>query len=234
MWNPKQGPAKNNGGSESPDERESTTGSISLLIRKLRVGADQDAARDLYVKFFDQLVAKLRGRVNRKVQAVGDSEEAAQFSLAKVLNNIIEGRYPDLSNRESLWALMVHIGDLRTKQVWRAATADRRDVRRQQPHASSSEKSDFTPATFDPDSDSIPPSMLLEVEDMVEYLTERLSKVEYKDILIWELQGFTTAEIKVKLEAQLQRPVADSSLRRWRRLMRAELRANYPNEYPVD
>ena len=215
------------------DDSEST-GSISLLIKKLRTDADQEAAHDIYVKYFDQLVIRLRHRINRKVHSIGDSEDAAQFALAEVLNNILEGRYPDLANREGLWALMVHIGDMRTKQVWRMATADRRDVRRLKPlNSTPAQDSEVTPALFDPDCDSIPVPMLVEVEDMVGYLIQRFSKTEYKDILSWELQGYTAPEIKEKLEQQLQRHVADSSLRRWRRLMRAELRANYPGEFPA-
>lgn len=221
---------------ESDKSRSQTNGhpiagSISVLIDMLRNQADQDAAHNLYHRYFDQLVAKLRGRINRKVQAIADSEDAAQFAMSEVLSKIIQGRYPDLADRQSLWALMVHIGDRRTRQVWRDETAGVRDVQRLQALPTSTQSGNGLVA-FDPNCDSIPPEMLVEVEDMVVYLSQRLSKKEYYDILIWELQGYTPSEIKALLEEKLQRRVFESSLRRWRQLMRHELQASYPEDYP--
>jgi DNA-directed RNA polymerase specialized sigma24 family protein len=214
-----------------PQAEEESTGSITVMIEQLRGRGDSTAANKLFQRYFEQLVAKLRCRVNRKVQAAEDSEDAAQYALAEVLGNLVEGRYPNLADRESLWALLVHIGDLRTKQVWRYSTAKRRDVRKLQGQLAMDLNSE-TPEAFDPSSDTISASMLVEMEDMIEHLARQFSKKEYKNLLILELQGNSAAEIRQRLEIQLQRPVAESSLRRWRRLMREELRACYPEEYP--
>jgi len=230
------------GSASLPDESErelsrpataSAAGSISVLIQRLREQADQDAAHDLYKKYFDQLVSKLRSRINRRVQAVTDSEDVAQFALAEVLGKIVDGWYPDLGDRNSLWALMVHIGDARTKQVWRDATAGKRDVRREYDPLALPQSDAMRPDAFDPESDSISPEMLVEIQDILAYLSDRLSKKEYRDMLTLELQGHSPADIKRLLEDKLKRSVTESSLRRWRRLMREELRAHYPDDFPV-
>ncbi len=180
----------------------------------LRDHSDQRAASFLYHRYFKQLVERLKHRINRQVRAVSDSEDTAQFVLAEVLTKLEKGRYPGLEDRNSLWALMITIGDQRTRQVWRDSTAGKRDVRR----------------TMGLGSPRVAPGLEAEVEDMIEYLCKRLKHKEYRKLLVWELQGYSPREIKQLLEDELGKAVADTTLRRWRRSMRDELRAAYPDD----
>ncbi len=204
-------------------------GSVSVMIQELRDQSNQDAASDLYQRYFERLVAVLRSRINRRVQGMDGPESTSQYVLAEVLMGLKEGAYPQLNDREGLWALMIHIGGQRVKQEWRYATAAKRDVRITGPmDLAGAEQS--SSRVIDPITTTPPPELAIEVEDMVAHLTARLSDRKLHDILVWELQGLNSEDIQAALRAKLGCEVSARSVRRWRALMREELRAIYPEE----
>ena len=65
---------------------------------------------------------------------------------------------------------------------------------------------------------------------MLQFLCHRIKDKEYRDLLIWDLQGFSPAEMKEKLQIQLGRPISERSFRRWRETMRKELVQAYSQD----
>ncbi|MEM8945554.1 MAG: ECF-type sigma factor [Planctomycetota bacterium] len=205
----------------------SGTGSVSMWIRELQEVADQRAANQLYRRYFSRLVTKLRARINRQVNAINDSEDAAQYVMAEVLRKLEKGKYPNLTDRESLWNLMLDIGDKRARKVWRYATAKRRDVRRQVDPVANAIDGDTQPLYFDPEGPGVTPGMEVEIQDIIQYLFDHMCDKEHSDLLVWELEGYAPGEIKSKLEEKLGRKITPRTFRRWRAEMKASLQSKF-------
>lgn len=205
-------------------------GSVSMWIKVLRDKADQDAAAEIYRRYFTRLMERLKSRVNSRLQSVSDSEDASQYVLSEVLVGLKTGRFPKLNDRNSLWALMIHIGDLRLKEIWRRETAAKRDVRAKTALSTPSDDSaTFTPGV-EPTDRNPPPDLECEVEDILSHLLGHLTQREHRDILVWELQGHSTEEMAAELSEKLGRPVPKRTVRRKRALVRDELRNLYSKE----
>lgn len=82
-----------------------SAGSVSGWLDRLQ-GGDHDAARRLWERYFPKLVrlaqAKLRG-----ARPSADAEDVALSAFDTFCRNAEGGRFPDLLDRDGLWALLV-------------------------------------------------------------------------------------------------------------------------------
>src|SRR4051812_26052939 len=72
---------------------------------------DPVAAQPLWERYFQRLVTVVRGRfpILHKAGAIEDEEDAALSAFKSVCLGLGNGNYPELSNREGLWHLLVLI-----------------------------------------------------------------------------------------------------------------------------
>ena len=86
----------------------SIRGSVSQWIDGAKA-SDQDAIQSLWERYFTQLVdlgrRRLRGAGNRK--ALADEEDAAVDAFASFCRAAEAGRFPDLTNRDELWRVLM-------------------------------------------------------------------------------------------------------------------------------
>jgi DNA-directed RNA polymerase specialized sigma24 family protein len=87
-----------------PDDR----GSITRLIGDLKAGGE-DAAQHLWKRYFERLVRLARNKLRRMARCgvVEDEEDAALSAFDSFCRGATEGRFPDLSDRDDLWRLLV-------------------------------------------------------------------------------------------------------------------------------
>ena len=87
-----------------PDEQ----GSVTRWIGDLKAGGEA-GAQQLWERYFDRLVHmarnKLRGAGRRRV--VADEEDAALSAFDSFCRGASEGRFPQLTDRDDLWRLLV-------------------------------------------------------------------------------------------------------------------------------
>src|SRR5262245_36481381 len=103
--------------SRSPD-----AGSVSGWIRQLKVG-DASAAQRLWERYFRRLVGLARTRLRGVGRRVTDEEDVALSAFASLCRGVRHGRFPQLSDRDDLWRLLVL---LTARKAWHC----RRDARR--------------------------------------------------------------------------------------------------------
>ncbi|HEX8201974.1 MAG TPA: ECF-type sigma factor [Isosphaeraceae bacterium] len=85
-------------------------GSVTRWIRDLRDGHDIDAAsRELWRRYFDQLVRRARARLRAAPRGPADEEDVALSAFDSVCRGIAAGRFADLGGRDDLWRLLVAI-----------------------------------------------------------------------------------------------------------------------------
>jgi DNA-directed RNA polymerase specialized sigma24 family protein len=86
-----------------------TTGSVTLHIGDLRAGGDA-AAQALWERYFERLVRLARSRLRGlRAGAAEDEEDAALSAFESFCQGVGRGRFPDVTNRDDLWRLLVVI-----------------------------------------------------------------------------------------------------------------------------
>jgi len=100
-----QGPTLTQGGHLAGND-----GSVTLWIGDLKTGAAVDeAAYQLWGRYFDQLVRLARARLRSAPRGPADEEDVALSAFNCFCQGAAAGRFPDLSGRDDLWRLLVTI-----------------------------------------------------------------------------------------------------------------------------
>ena len=95
---------------------------VTNWIADLKHG-DSDAAEHLFKRYFERLVRLAENHVKRTRQRSVDAEDVADYVFADLVLGAREQRFPKLTDRQSLWQLLIAI----TKH--KAADAIRRETR---------------------------------------------------------------------------------------------------------
>lgn len=82
--------------------------SVSQWVEGLRQDCP-DAAKNLWQRYFQQLVALSGGRLPGHVRRDFDEEDVAISAFNSLCEGVREGRFPELGGRQDLWSLMVVI-----------------------------------------------------------------------------------------------------------------------------
>ena len=83
-------------------------GSVTIWVDALRAG-DQEAARQLWQRYFQTLVRLARSKLQARTRAAADEEDVALSAFDSFYAGMTQGRYPDLADRDELWRLLVTI-----------------------------------------------------------------------------------------------------------------------------
>jgi RNA polymerase sigma factor (sigma-70 family) len=86
----------------------SSPGSVTDWINRLK-DSDQAAAQKLWERYFRRLLAMARKTLKGTPCVVADEEDVVQSAFKSFFLGIRRDRFPQLSDRESLWPLLVLI-----------------------------------------------------------------------------------------------------------------------------
>ncbi len=100
--------------------------SVTLWMNQLKDGAVEEATSQLWQRYFERLVKRVRGRLRGSVRRAADEEDIAASALESVFRGIQEERFPDLTDRDNLWSLLVVIAERKAGKLIRRETAAKR------------------------------------------------------------------------------------------------------------
>src|SRR5262245_48483230 len=83
-------------------------GSVSRWLDLLQAG-DSAAAQQLWQRYFHRLVGLARKRLADTPRRAADEEDVALSAFDSFCRNAERGRFPDLTDRDGLWRLLVVI-----------------------------------------------------------------------------------------------------------------------------
>jgi RNA polymerase sigma factor (sigma-70 family) len=86
----------------------SSPGSVTDWINRLK-DCDQAAAQRLWERYFEQLLGLARKKLKGQACRFADEEDVVQSAFKSFFLGIGRGRFPRLSDRNSLWSLLVLI-----------------------------------------------------------------------------------------------------------------------------
>src|SRR4051794_13381378 len=81
-------------------------GSVTRWIDQLPLG-DAAAVRVLWERYFHRLVGLARKKLADAPRGMADEEDVALSAFDSFCRNAGEGRFPDLTDREGLWRILV-------------------------------------------------------------------------------------------------------------------------------
>ncbi len=168
--------------------------SVSLWMNQLAEG-DEQAAQNLWERYFQRLV-HLAGKRLPVQRRDFDEEDVALSAFHSLCQGVRKEKFPDLKDRENLWALLVVITARKAVQRVRRNTADKRgggQVRGESIFA----------GTDSPEGHGInqvlseepTPEFALEVAEQSDGLLGLLPDESLKRIALLKLEGYSNGEI---------------------------------------
>ena len=162
------------------------TGSVTEWIARLK-GGDQGAAQGLWERYFQRLVSLARQRLRAAPRRAADEEDVALSAFDSFCRGAACGRFPLLTDRNSLWPLLVVITARKARDLRKL---ENRQKRR-------------------PDSDPPPEAPALEdlvgreptpaFADECRRLLDRLGDENLRRIALLKMEGYTDDEVAERM-----------------------------------
>jgi DNA-directed RNA polymerase specialized sigma24 family protein len=177
--------------------------SIADVLAQLKKG-DQEATRMVFQRYFARLETLARQRLQGTPRGEADSEDLALSAFASFCRAAAGGRFPELANRNQLWAVLVGITRRKACDYWRRAVrGERREER--------------VGLNFEQVLDREPtPELAATVADECKRLLHVLGDDTLRKIALCKLEGDADKEIAVKLDCGLR--TVERKLERIRRI----------------
>lgn len=205
---------------DDSDSGSEDEGSITLVISEMKQGEMSNA--DLLVKrFTDRLERFVRERMNRRVRTLGNSDDVVVNTLNDLFQGLWQGRYSELSNRESFWRLLVVVA---CRNVCDEVNHEKRQKRGggKVVHASSLEQEDSTSLFERVAADSKSPYRNAMIREECESLLKGLENEELQVIVLMKMAKYTNEQISRTLDIKLRS--VERSLAKIRQLWSAKIK----------
>lgn len=173
-------------------------GTITKFIHQLRDG-NVDAATPIWRHFYERLVTKADSRINTRVRRVVDGDDVAQAVFSECFRGIQAGRFPELHDRDNLWALLIEMATRRASNANRDERAAKRGGGAVGGESAFLTRSGlFTEGFNGIEGDEPTPEFALEV---AEELEQKLSPLEpdARQVAELKMSGHTNREISERL-----------------------------------
>ena len=189
-------------------ERETIRGSVTLLIDRMQDGS-HDSLEQLWARCFATVVRLARQRLSTAAKRVSDEEDVAVEASDHLFQASSSGRLPELSDRESLWRLLITMTTNRAKNVLRHQLRQKRGGGqvRDDSFADVTELG-ITPAgpnVFDNLMSQQPtPDAIVAINEQMSDWLARLPDDEHQQVALRRMEGFSNGEIAEELGLPLR------------------------------
>lgn len=163
-------------------------GSISCWLDQLAEG-DRLAGEKLWRRYFHRLVGLARSRLRDAPRRVADEEDVALSAFDSFCRGAEQGQFPDLADREDLWALLVTITARKAFHLLR----DQQRQKRGGPGTGTrfTENAEWEAVLGREPS----PEMAAEMAEAYDRLLERLPDPDLRSVAIWKMEGYSVEEM---------------------------------------
>ncbi|HJZ89723.1 MAG TPA: ECF-type sigma factor [Gemmataceae bacterium] len=179
---------------------------VTVWLGQLQAG-DAAAARPLWDRYFHRLVGLARQRMKDTPRRVADEEDVALSAFESFCRNAEAGRFPDLSDRDGLWRLLVTFTLRKVTHHLRDAVRQKRDG-----GAVTNGHSGVLEEVFDREPD---PGLAAEVTEECDRLLAALGDPDLRRIALLRMDGHSVEEVAEKVGC------APRSVKRKLRLIRS-------------
>lgn len=181
-------------------------GSITCWIARLK-HTDPEAAQRLWERYFTRLVELARRKLAHHPRRGADEEDVALSAFASLCRAAASGRFPLLTDRHDLWALLIRLTERKAIDLVRHEGRQRRGGGRVRgdsvvrlPEGSAEGVSGFD-GVIDPRPG---PELAAMVAEEMQYLMEQLDDDVQRAIARLKLDGYSNPEIAEQLDRPLR------------------------------
>jgi RNA polymerase sigma factor (sigma-70 family) len=103
--------------------------SVTEWIQDVQQGKSGDATQELFERFYGRLIGLARKRLGN-LHAYEDEQDVAISAMKSFFLRAPEGKFPKLTDRNSLWSLLAAITLNKAVNLQRRQLSEKRDVRR--------------------------------------------------------------------------------------------------------
>ncbi len=167
----------------------SDTSDVSHWINRIKEG-DSAAADRIWHHYFDRLVRSVRRGLHGQNRAVSDEEDIVLSVFDSFYAAAQQGRFPDLSDRDDLWKLLLRMS---ARKVIDKRRHDRRQRRGGNAEIYSLEGDDAT--LIEAIGQEPSPEMVVMMQESVEQFFSHLSVGRLRELAVAKLEGHSNAEI---------------------------------------
>jgi DNA-directed RNA polymerase specialized sigma24 family protein len=172
----------------------STAGSVTNLLERLKQG-DHEAARLLWQRYYPRLVALARARLQGTPRRVADEEDAALSAFDSFYRRAEQGQFPDLKDRDGLWALLVVLTARKAADLVRHHSREKRGGGQVQGDSALRPAGGGSGGLDALADDGPTPEEAALLAEEVESLLGRLRDPRLRQVAVWKLEGYSNAEI---------------------------------------
>jgi DNA-directed RNA polymerase specialized sigma24 family protein len=172
--------------------------SITEWIGRLKAG-EADAAEKLWERYFQRLVGFARRKLQGNPRLPEDEEDVALSALDSFFRGATGGRYPQLHDRDNLWALLVLIT---ARKAWNVVRREQRQKRGGGAVHGAAVLQDSGDSALGLDQviDHEPtPEFAVQVAEECQRLLQSLGDRQLESIARWRMEGYTVEEIAEKI-----------------------------------
>lgn len=155
-------------------------------------GGDSVAANKIWRHYFDQLVRAVRRKLYGQNRAVSDEEDIVLSVFESFYDAAENGRFPDLSDRDDLWQLLLRMSG---RKVIDKRRRDRRQRRGGEVRVHSLNELRDGESVIDAIGDEPSPEMVLMMQESVEQFFSHLGVGQLRDLAGAKLEGYSNAEL---------------------------------------
>lgn len=171
--------------------RMSKDANVSHWIDLVKAG-DSDAANQIWRHYFGRLVRLVRDRLTEQNRAVSDEEDIVLSVFDSFYDAAQNGRFPDLSDRDDLWRLLLRMS------ARKVVDKRRHDLRQRRGggvkvHSFNQRRDDGSMIEVIGDAPS--PELVLMMQESVEQLFSHLGVGQLRDMTVAKLEGYSNAEL---------------------------------------
>ncbi|QDT11780.1 ECF-type sigma factor [Planctomycetes bacterium K23_9] len=155
-------------------------------------GGDSAAANRIWQHYFDRLVRSVRARLYGQNRAISDEEDIVLSVFDSFYNAAENGRFPDLSDRDDLWRLLLRMS---ARKVVDKRRHDKRQRRggNVQVHSLNQAVGDHN--VIEAIGDEPSPEMVLMMQESIEAVFSHLGVGQLAELAGAKLEGYSNAEL---------------------------------------
>jgi len=153
---------------------------------------DSVAANRIWQHYFDRLARSVRGRLLGQNRAVSDEEDIVLSVFGSFYDAAANGRFPDLSDRDDLWRLLLRMA---ARKVVDKHRHDGRQRRGGSVEVHSLDHSGDDKQVMEAIGNEPSPEMVLMMQESVEQLFSHLGVGQLRDLAGAKLEGYSNAEL---------------------------------------
>lgn len=176
----------------------SEPGSVSHWIVALKAG-DQTAAQRLWERYHARLIGLARQILQGARRREADEEDVVQNAFHSFFKGVTQGRFPQLSDRDNLWRLLVMLTARKAINLVRRERRQAGGVTLQPASPITSVEGDDEEALLRVIGPEPTPELAAQIVEQYEALLGRLEDEKMRQIAVWKMEGFTNGEIARKL-----------------------------------